>query len=156
AFRHDDVDCRIYQRDGKFRQARDISVAPLRNQYEVTPLHPAMIGEPAHECLEFALGRWCGTEEPDAPHPFALLRACRERPRSRCASEQRDELAPFHLRGHSMTSSAHSRIEGGSVMPISLAVFRFATRWKCVGRSIGNSATFAPCRILRAMAPIWR
>ena len=27
------------------------------------------------------------------PHPFALLRACRERPRDRRAAEQRDELA---------------------------------------------------------------
>jgi hypothetical protein len=39
-------------------------------------------------------------ENPDTAHPFALLRACRERPRGR-AAEKRDELAPFH----SITSS---------------------------------------------------
>jgi len=38
----------------------------------------------------------------DAPHPLALLRARRERPRSR-AAEQRDELAAT---AHSITSSA--------------------------------------------------
>jgi hypothetical protein len=32
----------------------------------------------------------------DAPHPIALLRACRERPRRRRAAEKRYELAPLH------------------------------------------------------------
>jgi hypothetical protein len=32
-------------------------------------------------------------EHADAPHPLALLRARRERPRSRRAAEKRDELA---------------------------------------------------------------
>jgi hypothetical protein len=38
----------------------------------------------------------------DAPHSLALLRARRERPRNRRATEERDELAPLH----SITSSA--------------------------------------------------
>ena len=33
----------------------------------------------------------------DAPHPLALLRTRRERPRSRRATKQCDELAAFHL-----------------------------------------------------------
>jgi len=33
----------------------------------------------------------------DAPHPFALLCARRERPRRCRAAEQRDELAPIQL-----------------------------------------------------------
>jgi hypothetical protein len=33
----------------------------------------------------------------DAPNPLALLRPRRERPRSRRAAEERDELAPFQL-----------------------------------------------------------
>ena len=33
----------------------------------------------------------------NAPHPLGLLCARRERPRSRRAAEQRDELAPFPL-----------------------------------------------------------
>ena len=46
----------------------------------------------------------CAHEHADAPHPLALLRARRERPRSRRAAEQRDELAPLH----SITSSARA------------------------------------------------
>src|SRR5207245_7472639 len=36
---------------------------------------------------------------------------------------------------HSITSSARSRIDDGSVIPISFAVFKFATSWNRVGRS---------------------
>ena len=39
-----------------------------------------------------------GHEHADAPHPLALLRARRERPRRRRAAEQRDEFAPPHVR----------------------------------------------------------
>ena len=39
-------------------------------------------------------------KHPDAPHPFPLLRARRQRPCSRRASEQLDELAPSHLFDH--------------------------------------------------------
>jgi hypothetical protein len=38
-------------------------------------------------------------QDADTPHVLALLRACRERPRSRRATEQRDELAPLHCQG---------------------------------------------------------
>ena len=48
-----------------------------------------------------------------APHPLALLRARRERPRGHGASEQRDELAPLH----SITSSAMASTPGGIVTP---------------------------------------
>src|SRR5262249_15758221 len=50
-------------------------------------------------------------EHTDAPHPLGLLRPCRERPRGRRAADQSDELAPLHLGGHSMTSSASNWIE---------------------------------------------
>jgi hypothetical protein len=50
-------------------------------------------------------------EHADAAHAVALLRARRERPRRRTA-EERDELAsPIH----SITSSARSIIDGGTV-----------------------------------------
>jgi hypothetical protein len=39
---------------------------------------------------------------------------------------------------YSITSSARSRIDDGSVIPISFAVFKFATSWNRVGRSAGN------------------
>jgi hypothetical protein len=44
-------------------------------------------------------------QEPDPPHPLALLRPRRERPCS-SAAEQRDEGATFH----SMTSSARPTV----------------------------------------------
>jgi hypothetical protein len=50
----------------------------------------------------------------DAPHPLALLRARRERPRHCRAAEQRYERAPLH---HSITSSAReSKVGGENVM----------------------------------------
>src|SRR5262249_20116285 len=51
--------------------------------------------------------------------PF--LRACRERPRSRRAAEQRDEPASLD---HSITSSARARSVGGTSRPSALAVLR--------------------------------
>src|SRR5215831_9990046 len=55
----------------------------------------------------------------DAPHAFGLLRPRRERPRSR-AAEQRDELAAFDLRTHSITSSARASSVGGTSRPSAL------------------------------------
>src|SRR4029450_321959 len=42
----------------------------------------------------------------DAPHPLPLLRTRHERPRCRCAAEERDELAPFQsIELHSIPAS---------------------------------------------------
>jgi hypothetical protein len=38
-------------------------------------------------------------EDADAPYPLTLLRARHERPRSRCAAEERDELARSEPKG---------------------------------------------------------
>src|SRR6516162_395405 len=62
-------------------------------------------------------------QEHNAPHLLRLLRPRRERPCYR-AAEQRDELAPLHLRGHSITSSARASSDGGTVRPSSLTVLR--------------------------------
>src|SRR6516164_561289 len=48
-----------------------------------------------------------------------LLRLRRERPCPR-AAEQRDELAPLHLRGHSITASARASSVGGTSRPSAL------------------------------------
>jgi hypothetical protein len=45
--------------------------------------------------LPYLIVRGCGQQHGDAPHALGLLRARRNRPRSRVADE-RDELAPFH------------------------------------------------------------
>src|SRR5262249_3290570 len=83
----------------------------------------------------------------DLPHPLALLRARRKRPRRRRPDKQRDELAPLHLRGHSITSSARSRVEVGTSTPMALAVFRLRANSKYVACSTGSSAGCAPLRI---------
>src|SRR5262249_34733059 len=75
-----------------------------------------------------------------------VLRARRQRQRSRCAAEQRDELAPLH----SITSSAMASSLSGIWRPSALAVLRLITSSNLVGCSTGNSAGFAPLRILPA------
>src|SRR5262249_16791477 len=45
--------------------------------------------------LSFQIGRSRAHEHVDAPHLLAVLRARSQRPRSRRAAEQRDEIAPF-------------------------------------------------------------
>jgi hypothetical protein len=44
----------------------------------------------------FPIVRGSEHEHADAPHPPGLLRARGERPRGRCAAEQRDEIASLH------------------------------------------------------------
>src|SRR5262249_32830615 len=61
-----------------------------------------------------------------------------------------DELAALHLRGHSITSSARASTFDGTVIPSALAVVRLITSSNLVGCSTGNSAGFAPLRILPA------
>jgi hypothetical protein len=46
-----------------------------------------------------------------------LLCARRQRPRRRRATEQRDELAPFHCCNHSITSSARASSVAGTSRP---------------------------------------
>jgi len=86
---------------------------------------------------------WAG-EDAVAPYSLALLRARRERPRSRRAGEQRDELSPHH----SITSSARARNVSGMLKPIPLAALRLTISSNLVGCSTGRSAGFAPLKIL--------
>src|SRR5262245_40714340 len=83
-------------------------------------------------------GRRPAIEKTDHRHR-RLLRARRERPRSRAADE-RDEIAALH----SITSSARSRIEVGSSTPIALAVVVLMTSSNLVGNSTGRSAAGVP------------
>src|SRR5262249_26271958 len=80
-------------------------------------------------------------------NPLALLRPRRERPRCRRAAEQRDEGAPFHLRGHSITSSAMAESPGGISRPSALAALRLITNSNLVDCSTGRSLALAPFKI---------
>ena len=96
--------------------AQRVSIRTLR------PIGPAQLLQPLREHrdagLPFRIVRGQRHEHADAPHPLALLRARRERPRRR-AAEERDELAALH----SITSSARASSEGGTVRPSILAVW---------------------------------
>src|SRR6266487_3645919 len=98
------------------------------------------------ECGQIActIGRRRAAEEPDHRH-CGLLRPRRERPRGRCAAEQRYERAAG---AHSITSSAVIRMISGTVSPSAFAVLRLMTSSNFVGCSTGMSPGFAPRRIL--------
>src|SRR5215471_11249438 len=102
----------------------DTARGPADVKARIAAVGPAQFRQPLDESGELspppriALVRT--QEHADAPHPFALLRACRERPRGR-AAEQRDEVAAVH----SITSLARSRNDSGIVKPSALAVVRF-------------------------------
>src|SRR5262245_3575128 len=76
--------------------------------------------------------------------------------RRRRATEQRDELASFHVRGHSITSSARASRLSGTVRPSAFAVLRLITSSNLVGCSTGRSAGLAPFRILSTYAALRR
>src|SRR5262245_46386172 len=84
-------------------------------------------------------------EEPNYRHR-RLLRARRERPRDRRTADERDEVAPLHLRRHSITSSATASSAGENVKPRALAAFRFRTSSNLSSRITGRSAGLAPLR----------
>ena len=93
--------------------------------------------------LSFRVALGEGHQHADAPHAIGLLRARRERPRSRRAAEQRDELAALH----SITSSARASSVGGTSRPSALAVLRLITSSYLVGACTGRSAGFSPLRM---------
>src|SRR5262249_13616555 len=97
--------------------------------------------------LIFRIVRACGQEYADAPHPFRLLRARRERPSGCRAAEQRDELAATD---HSITSSARADSIGGTTMPSAFALVRLMTNSNLVDCITGRLAGLSPLRIRAA------
>src|SRR5262249_31217598 len=111
------------------------------------------VGEGGVKRCEFArrgIGRPPG-EKSDHRHR-RLLRPCRELPRCR-AAEQRDEVAPFHLCGHSMTSSASASSVGGISTPNAFAVARLMTSSNLAPTSTGRSPGFSPLETPADEAP---
>ena len=87
------------------------------------------------------------TREVGLLHPVRLLPARRERPRHHRAAEQRDEVAAFDLRAHSITSSARCCRNKGTSRPSALAVLRLITSSNFVDCITGKSAGFSPLRM---------
>jgi hypothetical protein len=67
---------------------------------------------PSDEGLSFPVALRIRHQNADAPHPFALLCARRERPRGRRAAEQRDELAAFQLIELHSIPASQGRVAG--------------------------------------------
>src|SRR5262249_1106195 len=70
-----------------------------------------------------------------------LLRPCCERPRDRCAADERDELATA---AHSITSSASESKLSEIVTPSAFAVFKLITNWNLTVSITGRSAGLTP------------
>jgi hypothetical protein len=101
------------------------------------------LSEPRKACLHFRIILGGAHEHPNPPHALRLLRTRTKRPRSRCAPEERDEVAA----GHSMTSSAVASSDGGTVRPSTRAVWWLMTKSILFDCTTGNSADFAPLRM---------
>src|SRR5262245_47583536 len=127
--------------------ALGIARAPALLDAQIAADRPAQLLQRLPECG--IAGRHlrivCGEtrEHADAPHPLALLRARRERPRRRRAAEKRDEFAP----SHSITSSARASSVGGKVRPRSFAILRLSTNSNLTGAWTGSSPGFSPLRM---------
>src|SRR5262249_28046049 len=127
-----------------------------RRQWTITIRYPAVFdphvltfdiahfGKTAPECgiKMHGVGLRQAAEISDYRH-LRLLRARRERPRSRRAAEQRDELAPLH----SIPASARASTVVGMSRPSALAVLRLMTSSNLVGACTGSSAGFSPLRM---------
>ena len=73
---------------------------PALVELQVAAVGPPEFCELLPKCpnadLEFGIALGERHQNPDAPHPLALLRAGRQRPR-RGGADKRDELAPLHV-----------------------------------------------------------
>src|SRR5262249_45240641 len=105
-------------------------------------LLPKLLPERYDARLRFRVILGKPDQHADAPHPLALLRSRRQRPRRRAADE-RDEVAALH----SMTSSARASSDAGTSRPSALAVLRLTTSSYFVGACTGRSAGFSPLSI---------
>jgi hypothetical protein len=121
----------------------------------ITSINPAQLAQPVQKGGDAGLILGAGNRErhehPNAPHALWLLPPRRNRPRSCCAPEERDEFAT----GHSMTSSASASIVGNTVRPRVRAVFKLRASSNRDGCITGRSAGLAPLRMRPAYRPTW-
>src|SRR5262245_48415405 len=96
-----DIGCERDQFGRVFAHGVGLAVAPPVFDPDVLPDDPARVLETLRErsqaSLAFRVVRGKRREHADAPHTLALLPSRRDRPRSRRAAEQRDELAAPHI-----------------------------------------------------------
>jgi hypothetical protein len=126
------------------RQAIVLAAEPMVLDGHVLALNVAGFAEAFRERGRMASGaiERSTADKADYGHR-RLLRARRERPRSRRAAEQRDERAP----PHSITSSARARTGVGISRPRAFAVLTLMTSSYLVGACTGRSVGFSPRRM---------
>src|SRR5215813_326186 len=134
-----------YQIGREVGQSVGLVLRPAILDRHILALDVAGFTKALAECgqISCTIDRRRAAEEPDHRHR-RLLRARRERPRSRRAAEQRDNLAPPH---QSITSSALASNVAGISIPIALAVLRLITSSYLVGACTGRLAGFSPLKI---------
>jgi hypothetical protein len=128
------------------RQPGQEIVSALRPAYVervVAAFDHAVIAQPLFERIQENLAGCCCTAAQERYSRGLSLRACRERPCSRRAADQPNELPP----SHSITSSARASTDGGTSRPSALAVLRLMTSSNLVGACTGRSAGFSPLRM---------
>src|SRR5262249_31599278 len=132
-----------------FTRGIGIPATPAVVDPDVLADRPPQLLQTLRKRREAGLRLWIvglpGHQHTDAPHPFGLLRARRERARCR-AAEQRDERAP----PHSVPSSASARSLSGTAKASAFAVFILITSSNLTACITGRSAGFVPRRILAA------
>src|SRR5262249_32557710 len=156
AGRQDDIRRQRDQFRREFANAISIASAPAVVDLHIPADGPAQLLQPLMESRESRLTfRIIGGiihEHADAPHALALLRARRKRPRRSRAAEERYECAAIH----SITSSALTISELGTIRPRAFAVFKLIASSNLVGSCTGRSAGLSPLRMRSAYAAACR
>ena len=97
----DDVGRERNQVGGALAERVRVAGVPAVFHPDIAADGPARLLQPLQErrnaVLRIPIVRGSGHEHADPPHPVALLRARRERPRGCRAADERDELAPSQL-----------------------------------------------------------
>src|SRR5262249_53155180 len=143
-----EVRCRTHQFRRVWLDLGEVAGGKSMLDLNVAVFHPSKsfksLPNPGDAGLHFGivLGRCMQEHAAPYPYPLALLRAPHERPRYRCAAEQRDELAA----SHSITSSAVICMIIGTVRPSALAVLRLIVSANLVGCTTGKSPGLVPLR----------
>src|SRR5262249_39411187 len=133
--RHNQIDLQLDELGCELISALFPTLGPAILDRDGMPLDPAEFAYPLHEDDDpLAPDRGRGrAQKANGRQLSGLPRPRRNRPRDCRAAEQRDELAPFHLRGHSMTSSAMATSLPGIWRPSALAVLRLMASSNFVG-----------------------
>src|SRR5262245_35308646 len=137
------------QCDQRLREGLDpggIAGGPAMIKSKVAALHPSQflerLMERLHHRLRFQIAFGKVRQHANSPYALGLLRARRERPRSRRAGDERYKLPAFH----SSNSSARMSRDNGTSIPRALAACRLTRNSTLVGCSTGRSAILVPLR----------